>query len=66
VTARLLLAQSIVDPRVVEFSPSPDHDALGANGQPLVTRYDLEIYLATSSTPLRTIPLGKPAPEPDG
>ena len=66
VSASFVAAQVIVDPRVVEFEPSPDHDAVGVNGQPLVTRYELEFYLGSASTPFATIPLGKPAPDPDG
>jgi hypothetical protein len=63
--ASLVLAQSIVDPRIVEFNPSPDH-ARTVNGQAAVTRYDLEFYLLNGQTPLVTVSLGKPSPDPDG
>ncbi len=58
------LAQT-VDPRIAEFNPSPDHSALD-NGVPIVTGYQLEIYLVGGTTPVRVLPLGKPSPDPDG
>lgn len=53
----------VVNPTTIEFDPSPDHDRLALDNQPLVTRYDLEIYLQSSpATPVLTLALGKPTP----
>jgi hypothetical protein len=62
--AATALAQT-VDPRIAEFNPSPDHSAVD-NGVPVVTGYQLEIYLVGATTPVRVLSLGKPAPDPDG
>ena len=61
-----LHAQTITDPRRVEFSPSPDHNAVDSSGNPLVSSYSLLIYVSGASTPTQTVSLGKPAPESDG
>ena len=53
-------------PNIVAFQPSVDQDAIGADGQPLVRRYELEISRAGSMQLLLTINLGKPAPDADG
>lgn len=57
---------AVVDPRIVEFDPSPDHSANGTDGQPIVTRYDLELYLVGGTQPVQVAALGKPAPQTDG
>ncbi len=54
-----------MDPRVVEFDPSPDHNATLA-GQAVVSRYDLEFYLMGGTSAVRTTNLGKPSPQGDG
>ncbi len=59
-------AQAVVDPRVAEFDPSPDHDALLPDSRPMVERYDLEFYLIGATQPFQVTDLGKPAPEADG
>lgn len=59
-------AQSIVDPRTAEFAPSADHNALAANGTPLVTRYDLGFYLIGAAQPFQVSSIGKPTPAADG
>lgn len=60
-------AQSTVsDPRIAEFSPSPDHAAVGSNGQPVVSRYDLQFFYQGAAQPFQTADLGKPTPEADG
>jgi hypothetical protein len=56
---------AVMDPRVVEFDPSPDHNATLA-GQAVVTRYDLEFYLVGGAQPVRITNLGKPSPQSDG
>ena len=57
----VLSAQTVVDPQYVEFTASPDHDAV-ANGTPLVQRYSLSIFAVGSSVAFDTVDLGKPAP----
>ena len=52
---------SVMDPRFVEFNPSPDHSTT-VNGQAVVTRYDLEFYTVGGTQPVRTVNLGKPSP----
>ena len=64
--ATVVSAQTVVNPRVVSFLPSADHSALDANGQPLVTSYDMEIYQQGVAQALRVANLGKPDPGGDG
>ena len=40
--AQPLDAQTVVDPKTVEFNPSPDHDAT-ADGTPVLDRYELDL-----------------------
>ena len=40
-TAAVLSAQTVVDPRYVEFAPSADHNTNASDGTPLVQRYSL-------------------------
>ena len=61
-----VLAQSIVDARRIEFTPSADHNAVDPNGTVLVTSYSLQVVLAGTTTAVQTANLGKPAPETDG
>jgi hypothetical protein len=60
------VAQSILDPRVAEFDPSPDHNSLAADGTPLVQSYALSLYRTGESVPYETVSLGKPTPDSDG
>lgn len=57
---------AVVDPRIVEFDPSADHAATGTDGQPIVTRYDLELYVVGGTQPVQVANLGKPALQSDG
>ena len=57
---------TVTNPRVVEFDPSADHAAVAADGQPVVSRYDLQIYLQGATQPVTTASLGKPALAADG
>ncbi len=59
-------AQTVVNPRTVEFDPSADHSTLTADNQPVVQRYDLQIYALGASQPFTTANLGKPAVQADG
>lgn len=58
-------AQTIVDARRVEFTPSVDNDVL-VNSTPIVTNYSLTVFVAGDITPAETVNLGKPAPDVDG
>lgn len=71
VVAALLLAsqvraQSVVDARRVEFTPSPEHNAVTTTGTPLVERYSIEVFVAGAIWPVSSADLGKPAPQSDG
>ena len=59
-------AQTVTNPRNVEFSPSVDHNTTLSSGQPAVSRYDLEVYQAGASAPFQTKGMGKPSPAGDG
>ena len=64
--APTVAAQSITDARRVEFTPSPDHDAVDPNGIALVNNYTLDVFLAGGTSVVQTANLGKPAPDADG
>ena len=59
-------AQTVVDPRIAEFDPSPDHDATLSDGQSAVLRYDLEFFQMGAGQPFQVTDLGKPSPDTDG
>ena len=60
-------AQSIVDAGRVEFTPSADHNVIDSeSGAARVQSYSLDIFVAGGASPVRTVSLGKPAPESDG
>ena len=61
-SANVLSAQTVVDPRYVEFTPSADHSALGSDGAPIVQRVPPSIFPVGSSVASATTDLGKPAP----
>ena len=61
-SAIALTAQTVVDPRFVEFTPSADHNTLASDGTPIVQRYSLTVFVVGSPSPLDTMDLGKPAP----
>jgi hypothetical protein len=64
--ATLASAQAVVtNPTTVSFTASADHAAMALDGTtPLVTRYDLQVYLEATptGTPLVVLDLGKPTP----
>ena len=62
----VLSAQSVLDPRYVEFAPSTDHNTLAADGTPVVSRYYLSIYPQGTTTAFATLDLGKPSPGTGG
>jgi hypothetical protein len=54
----------IPNPSVLEFTASADHNAVILGGtDPLVTRYDLELYLEGAALPFQTYSVGKPTPD---
>ena len=59
-------AQSIVDARRVEFTPSGQHDAVTSSGAPIVERYTIDVFVAGTVWPVASADLGKPVPESDG
>ena len=59
-------AQSIVDAERVEFTPSTDHNVIDSETGARVQSYSLDIFVAGGASPVRTVSLGKPAPESDG
>jgi hypothetical protein len=61
-----LQAQTVSDPRIAEFDPSPDHWATLDNGQAAVVRYELNMYSVGAATPFATVDMGKPSPGADG
>ena len=59
-----VFAQGLVtNPTKVVFTASADHALNGLDGQPLVTRYDLRMFLEGASSPVQVIDLGKPTPD---
>jgi hypothetical protein len=65
-TAASAQTTSVVNPKLVEFDPSPDHSGLTVSGDPVVTRYDLQMFLQGASAPIMTTSLGKPGADLDG
>jgi len=59
------LAQVVIDPTTAVFNPSPDHYGV-AGDTPIVSSYQLELYLVGDPTPFQAIDLGKPGVDPDG
>lgn len=51
-----------VNPTTLEFTASPDHNAVSTSGTPLLSRYDLQYFLPGASQPYQTQSLGKPTP----
>lgn len=54
----------VVNPVTVEFAPSSDHAVIALDGQPMVARYEMRIYVETplGPTPAFTQDIGKPTP----
>ncbi len=59
-------AQTPVNPNTVEFDPSADHSGVTPDNQPMVQRYELQIFASGASAPMSTADLGKPSPQTDG
>ena len=60
--ASLANAQTM-DPHIVEFDPSPDHNTLLPGGLPMVVRYDLQFFYSGASQPFQVMDIGKPTPD---
>lgn len=59
-------AQSILDARRVEFTPSADHAAVDASGAAVVQSYTLDVLVSGAAVPVQSVNIGKPSPDPDG
>ena len=59
------LSAQTVSPRIVEFDPSPDHNA-SVNGVAVVREYELRFFAVGSTQRLHVIELGKPNVQSDG
>jgi len=59
-------AQTVSNPRIIQFSPSSDHGSTLSDGRPEVSRYELRLYNVGASQPFQTHNLGKPSPGSDG
>lgn len=66
--ATVAAGQSVVNPTVVQFTPSADNAAVTSDGKPVVVRYEVWFYdLAKSvTTPVRMVDMGKPTVGSDG
>jgi hypothetical protein len=55
---------AVVNPVTVEFTPSADHAVLALDGSPMVTKYEMRIFVETplGPTPSFTTDIGKPTP----
>ena len=66
-TAVIAQTTVVVNPTIVQFTPSADHNTLNLDGTPMVSRYDLRVYVpAVLTTIVFTQALGKPTPGTDG
>src|SRR5262245_13375984 len=66
VSASIAWAQPTLNPTRAEFSPSADHSATLPDGTPVVSSYQLDLFLQGAAAPFQSIPLGKPSPDTDG
>jgi hypothetical protein len=60
--AHPVAAQTVSNPTTVEFIASLDHNT-EFGGVPILTRYDLRIYLQGATSPFVTYDVGKPTPD---
>ena len=59
------LSAQTVSPQIVEFDPSPDHNA-SVNGVAVVSEYELRFFTVGGAQPVHVIEMGKPSAESDG
>lgn len=55
-------SQTVINPTRAQFNPSADHNTV-ENGVTIVTGYELQIFPASGTTPIRTVNLDKPVPD---
>jgi Bacterial Ig domain len=58
-------SQTAMDPRLVEFIPSPQHSAVLSDGRPAVTGYEIVVSVA-GGPQVQRVSLGKPTLRADG
>lgn len=56
-----MMQTAVVKPSILEFAPSPDHDAIDA-GVRVVSGYDVTLAAVAPGTATRTFSLGMPTP----
>jgi Viral BACON domain len=59
------LSAQTVSPQIVEFDPSPDHNA-SVNGVAVVSEYELRFFTVGGTQPVHVIEMGKPNAGSDG
>lgn len=64
--ATVAAGQTVINPTRVEFTVSLDHAVVLADGQPMVTSYDVRFYAAGASEPTSVSSIGKPDPDGSG
>src|SRR5215831_19016251 len=55
-------AQTTLNPTQAQFTPSADHNNTLPDGTPVVTSYQLDLFLQGASAPFQSNSLGKPTP----
>lgn len=61
-----LSAQTVINPRYVEFLASADHTVVLPDGAPMVTSYEVRWFLDGAAAPFQKVSLGKPTPDGTG
>ncbi len=56
------MAQTAINPTTVQFTASADHNTMLGDA-PILTRYELRIFLSGATQPFTTQDLGKPVPD---
>ena len=59
-------AQTVINPRRLVFTASPDHATVLSDGSPSVAAYEVRWFAAGAVAPLSSATLGKPAPNASG
>lgn len=52
----------VVNPQILEFVPSPDHDTIQLDGTPLLLKYEMRVYPEAGGAVIAVVDLGKPTP----
>lgn len=55
-------AQVLTNPTAMEFTASPDHDAVDPRGNPLLSHYEVQYFMTGAAQPFQSASLGKPQP----